>query len=316
VLFGAAGKAAGDAAGTSWQDLVQKRILDPLEMKSSRCTYPGDMVELAQPHRNGPLGKVTVTARYPLSEPDPAGSIHSTAKDLARYLRFQLGDGTWQGKRLISAENLAEPHTPQVVLRLSGAAKTMNPETLFLHYGLGWIVQDYRGKLLVMHGGAIDGFRAHLTLVPEARLGIALLSNLDGGLANVSLSNSVVDLFLGAPAKDWSTYYLKLVEESEREEEARAKALRDKRSSNGPPRPLKAYVGDYHDNAYGDCRIELENGKLIWHWAKVRAALEHYQGDVFFGNYGPLVDEPFVFTVGAADTVESFRAVDRVFRRK
>src|SRR5262249_27706074 len=158
------------------QAFVEKRILGPLEMKASRCTFPADnpKAELASPHHKEG-GKVATLPRYPLTEPDPAGSIHSTARDLARYLRFQLGDGTWQGQGLISAESLAEPHTPQVVLRRVGGARLINPETLFLHYGMGWIVQDYRGKLLVMHGGSIDGFRAHLTLVPEARLGIALL---------------------------------------------------------------------------------------------------------------------------------------------
>ncbi len=243
VMFGAAGLAAAKAAGTTWQDLVTKRILDPLGMQATRCTYPGDdAADLASPHRMDPAGDVQVMPRFIDTEPDPAGSIHSTAHDLAAFLRFQLGDGTWEGKRLISAANLAEPQTGQVALPLVGAAKTMNPETLFLNYGMGWIVQDYRGKKLVMHGGAIDGFRAHLTLVPEARLGIGLLSNLDGGLANLAISNSLVDLLLGLPTRDWSRHYLKLFDESEREAQARAKKLRDYRASKtrrgrSPPTP-------------------------------------------------------------------------------
>jgi CubicO group peptidase (beta-lactamase class C family) len=319
VLFGAAGVAVGNASGSTWQDFVRRRILDPLEMKATTCTFPAGhpKLELASPHRKGPDGKVAAIDRYPLTEPDPAGSIHSTARDLARYLRFQLGDGTWQGQRLISAESLTEPHTPQVVLRREGAAKAMNPDTLFLHYGLGWVVQDYRGKLLVMHGGSIDGFRAHLTLVPEAGLGIGLLNNLDGGLANLALSNSLIDRFLGLPAKDWSSYYLELHEDGERQEQAHAKALRDKRGPDkGPPRPLSAYAGAYDDAAYGDCRIEVDDGRLVWNWAKVRCPLEHYEGDVFLANYGPLVDAAFVFTTGPGGAVESFRAVGRTFRRK
>src|SRR5947209_1806205 len=207
VMFGAAGVAAGNAAGTSWQDLVTQRILDPLGMKATRCTFPGDdSAELASPHRKDAEGNVTVMPRFVTTEPDPAGSIHSTARDLAAYLRFQLGDGSWQGKQLISAVSLAEPQTAQVVLPLVGAARSMNPETHLLHYGMGWIVQDYRGKKLLMHGGSIDGFRAHLTLVPEARLGIGLLSNLDGGLANLAVSNSIVDLLLDLPTRDWCSY--------------------------------------------------------------------------------------------------------------
>jgi CubicO group peptidase (beta-lactamase class C family) len=320
VLFGAAGVAVGNASGSSWEAFVQKRVLGPLEMKASRCTQPPDdaTANLASPHRKSDGGKVTVIPRYALTAPDPAGSIHSTARDLAAYLKFQLGDGTWNGKRLISADSLAEPHTAQVVLRREGAARLMNPETLFLHYGMGWIVQDYRGKRLLMHGGSIDGFRAHLTLVPELDLGIAFLNNLDGGFANLALSNSVVDLFLGVPVQqqDWSGYFLSLFEEGERDDRARAKELRDHRDPKGPPRPLSAYVGAYRDEVYGDCRIDAEAGKLIWKWAKVQSPLEHFQGDVFVANYGPLVDASFAFTAGPGGTVESFRAVGRLFRRR
>jgi CubicO group peptidase (beta-lactamase class C family) len=317
VFFGAAGVAVGNAAGITWQDFVQKRVFDALVMKRSRCTFAGDEENVASPHKRDAAGKLTVVPRFPLREADPAGSIHSTARDLAAYLRFQLGDGTWLGKRLISADSLAEPQTPQVVLRLQGAARAMNPESQFLNYGMGWIVQDYRGKRLLMHGGSIDGFRAHLTLVPELRLGIGLLSNLDGGLANVSLSNSIVDLALGAPRRDWIAHYLQIFEDGEREDAARARELRAKRDPEHlPPRPLKAYTGAYHDPAYGDCRIELEDGKLYWSWQKVRSPLEHYQGDAFIANYGPLVDTGFFFAATPTGTVEGFRAFDRTFRRK
>jgi CubicO group peptidase (beta-lactamase class C family) len=317
VLFGAAGVAVGNASKSTWQDFVQKRILDPLNMKSSSCTQPPDArLNQASPHRKEADGKVATIPRYPLTSPDPAGSIHATARDLAPLLRFQLGDGTWNGKQLISAESLAEPHTAQVVLRLEGAAKLMNPETLFLHYGMGWIVQDYRGKRLLMHGGSIDGFRAHLTLVPDAKLGIAILNNLDGGLANVALSNSLVDLFLGAPPKDWSSYFLELFEAGERDDRARARQLRDQRDPKGPPRDLQAYVGVYEDAAYGICKIELDKKKLVWTWEKLRTPLEHFQKDAFLANYGPLVDAAFVFTARPDGTVASFRAMGRVFRRK
>ncbi|MFO0966038.1 MAG: serine hydrolase [Gemmataceae bacterium] len=314
VFFDAAGAAVGTASGASWEDFVQKRILEPLEMKSSSCLFPAKAANLASPHRKDAAGKPSVITRFPMASAYPAGSVHATAKDLANYLRFQLGDGTWKGKRLISRENLAEPHTPQVTLRRTGALKALNPETLFLHYGMGWIVQDYRGKLLLMHGGSIDGFRAHLTLVPAERLGIAILNNLDGGLANVALSNSIIDLFLKAPAKDWDSHYLELFEQGERAEAARAKALREK-SDPKLPRPATAYAGTYEDAAYGTCKVEVEKGRLMWLWSKVRCPLEHFQEETFLANEGPLVEAPFTFVVGRDGAIEAFHAIGRLFRR-
>jgi CubicO group peptidase (beta-lactamase class C family) len=317
VLFSAAGVAVGSASGGSWEEFVQHRILGPLGMKASTCTFPADNSkrELASPHRLRD-GKVSVAPRFPLSAPDPAGSLHTTVRDLARYLRFQLGDGTWQGERLISAESLTEPHTPQIVLRLTGGARTLNPDTQFLTYGMGWVVQDYRGKRLVMHGGSIDGFRTHLTLVPEARLGIALLNNLDGGLMNLALSNSLVDHFLDLPVKDWSTYYHEIQEEDTRQSQARAKALRANRSPDGPPRPLAAYAGVYDDAAYGPCTIAVADGRLVWNWAKLHGILEHFQKDSFFTNQDFMDDMPFEFGAGADGRIETLQALGGSFRKQ
>src|ERR1043166_4570700 len=75
IYFGAAGVAVGTASKSSWEDFVQKRILTPLEMKAWTCTFPkGKEIELASPHRRDADGKVTAIPRYPLGEPDPAGS--------------------------------------------------------------------------------------------------------------------------------------------------------------------------------------------------------------------------------------------------
>src|SRR5262245_19507010 len=132
VFFGAAGEAAAKAAGVSWRDLMQQRIFDPLDMKNTRAIEPGpkDSLILSTPHRLGADGRPVLMERYPLTAADPAGTIHTSAADLAKYLRFQLGDGTWQGKRLISAESLAEPRMPQIVLRVGEAGRRLNPDTV------------------------------------------------------------------------------------------------------------------------------------------------------------------------------------------
>ncbi len=319
VLFSVAGLAVGRASGGTWEDFVQQRILDPLEMKASLCALPEGAAkrELASPHREGADDKVAVVPRYPMATPDPTSTLHSTARDLTNYLRFQLGDGAWKGRRLISAESLAEPHTPQLVLRRVGLAKAMNPETLFLHYGMGWVVQDYRGKLLVMHGGAIDGFRVHLTLVPEAHLGIAILANVEGAFLTLALNNGLVDHLLGLPTRDWDGYYAALHDEQMRDERARAKALRERLAqSRGALRPLSAYAGTYHDDAFGDCRVEVRKGKLVWTWTSQRCELEHLQGDVFVGSNDLLNDAMFVFTPGPGGRAQTLHVLDRSFERK
>jgi hypothetical protein len=45
---------------------------------------------------------------------------------------------------------MTDLHTPQIVLRLESSCD-MNPDTLQMSYGLGWLMYDYRGHLLWVH---------------------------------------------------------------------------------------------------------------------------------------------------------------------
>src|SRR5262249_13024178 len=141
TLFGAAGLAVGKASGSTWQDFVEKRIFDPLGMKSA-CTTTTRALKIpdhATPHRKSKQGKIESMPWYEMAEPDPAGSVCASARDLAQFVRFQLGDGVWQGHRLVSAAQLGETHTPQMVIRRDHYVRLMNPDTVQLSYGLGWI---------------------------------------------------------------------------------------------------------------------------------------------------------------------------------
>src|SRR5262249_56175099 len=71
---------------------------------------------------------------YKIAVPEPAGSVISSARDLAKWARFHLGDGVWNGKRLVSAASFAEPHMPQNIIRMEGAAKAQHPQPRHTRY--------------------------------------------------------------------------------------------------------------------------------------------------------------------------------------
>jgi CubicO group peptidase (beta-lactamase class C family) len=315
IVFGAAGYAAGKAFGSDWRDLVQKRILNPLEMNASSPVFPKEAAELAMPHRHDAHGNIVPMDRYPLDQADPAGSLHASAADLSRFLRFQLGDGTWRGQKLIAAPLLAETRAPQMIIPRDSFARVMNPATVQISYGLGWIIQDYHGRLLLQHGGAIDGFRAHLSLVPDAKLGIALLSNLDRGFMNLALSNMLIDHILGLPHRDWNAYYLSIQNKEEQQLKERAQALRVARKAGSKPTlPLQAYVGDYREAVYGTCRVSLQEEQLVWLWGNWRCPLRHYEDDIFLTDAEGM-DGPAQFHVDKDGTVRSLKMIGRVFER-
>lgn len=281
-MVAAAGFAAARAAGHSWSALLESRIFRPLGMTTARTTTPPGGSDRAVAHRADRDGKLHVTGWYEQPQPNPAGSICLSAMDLVGWLQFQLGDGTWDGQRLLSARGLAEMKTPQMALRLEGVQRLISPDTQLMSYGLGWVIQDYRGYLTVSHAGAVDGFRTHVTLLPHEGLAFALLSNRHQSRMNLALNNTLIDRLKGLPAKDWHTYYLDLVRREEATaKQARADRLRNAGPGQPPPRPLGDYVGTYSHPAYGAIEVALRGDSLFWKWSGFAGILRHCGGEHF-----------------------------------
>jgi CubicO group peptidase (beta-lactamase class C family) len=322
TMFTTAGHAVAAASGTSWADFVQKRILDPLEMKNTTLTTTAveRMPDRASPHRKDASGRPQAINWYPLEVPEPAGSVNSTARDLANWVRFHLSDGVFAGKRLVSAASLGETHTPQIALPVEGTARAMNPDTLQMSYGMAWLIYDYRGRLVLTHAGLIDGFRAQILFVPREKLGLVMLCNLDQTLMNVALGNNLLDLLLGLDKKDWNRIEGDVARSEREAAEARAKEREEKQQhSTKPSREPGAYVGDYEEPAYGTATVRLEQGVLVWRWSTFRGPLEHYHYDTFTLRAGSIVGTPPVtFILGDDGNVQTMRvggAVDVEFKK-
>jgi CubicO group peptidase (beta-lactamase class C family) len=315
-MYTAAGLAAGRAGGSTWHELVERRIFAPLGMTSARTTTPVSSDNLATPHRPDREGRLRVVPWYVQKEPNAAGSIHASARDLAPWLQFQIGDGTYHGRRLVSAENLAETHTPQFALRFDGIVKESNPDTLQMSYGLAWVIQDYRGHLLVSHAGTIDGFRAHITLMPRDGFALAILANRHHTRMNLALSNMLVDHLLGLPGKDWHAVFRSIV----RKEEVAKQSLREQRdrgrqADTRPSRPLSEFVGVYEHPAYGRATVTMSDGRLQWAWSGFHVILEHYQSDIFVAKDENLDDPLIDFSVDTRGGVSAFTFLNLQFRR-
>jgi hypothetical protein len=305
-MFTAAGLAAAAAAGLTWPDLIHQRLLGPLGMKSTRLSTAEalKMPDLAAGHQLDRTGDPEGMARY-VMDADPAGSVHTSARDLGSWLRFHLSGGMAEDKRLVSAAALGETHTPQMVMRMPPIQRALFPDTVQISYGMAWVIHDHRGVRLVSHGGAIDGFRAQITLAPEKKLGIAVLSNLHQTSMNMALSSTLVDLLLNLPQRDWHALHRAVLQrrqadaaEQEKERQARRK------HGTTPSRELAAYAGTYEHPAYGTARIELKRGALVWRWRQDEAALTHFHHDTFTVHADLAGDADVTFALDRAGAVE------------
>lgn len=167
-IYSAAGEAAARSAGTTWAQLVQTRLLDPLGMKSTSFTVDAARQdpELSRGYRW--RDATEVHEAVPMRSIDsiaPAGAINSNVLDMARWLRLQLGRGTFEGKPLVSADRLQDTWSPQI--EVGGG----------IRYGLGWMLGDWQGHRVVEHGGNIDGYAAEVAMLPDDELGFVLLTN-------------------------------------------------------------------------------------------------------------------------------------------
>jgi CubicO group peptidase (beta-lactamase class C family) len=321
LMFTAAGHAVSAASGEKWSDLVQKRIFEPLGMNSANCTTAAALKsnDRAVPHRRTADGTVDVVPWYDFSVPDPAGSINASARDLAQWLRFQLNLGTVKDKRLVSVKYLSETQTPQNVIRMDASTHAVHPETNLMNYGMGWVIEDYRGQKVIAHAGLIDGFRVQLTMVPEKKLGIVVLTNLHEARMNTSVSYSFIDLFLGLPRKDWDSYLLKVTRaEAEAAQKRHKEKVEQRRPDLKPTCELSAYVGTYQDEAYGKMEISVKGGELKWSWNSFSSPLAHFKGDTFTIEIGSAGEFDIEFTVSKKREVTAFKiaeSIDREFRK-
>src|SRR4029079_7013173 len=93
-----------------WEAVVRNEIFEPLGMTESSVTAEAIAAadNHAEGHRWSPEGTVEVpfTPLFPYAYAG-AGAINSTIEDMAHWLRLQLSDGSFEGKRVVSPENLA-----------------------------------------------------------------------------------------------------------------------------------------------------------------------------------------------------------------
>jgi CubicO group peptidase (beta-lactamase class C family) len=285
VMFLAAGEAAGAAAGMSYDELIRRRIFEPLGMKTSGVSIKElkGQADVSTPHSLAKDG-VKVIPWRDIDNIAPAGSINSNVEEMAQYLRFHLGNGTYRDKRLVSATNLGVTKTPHI--NAGGVGDSL---THFAAYGLGWVLQDYRGKKIAWHNGGIDGMLSEMWTIPEAGLGIVVLSNGSPHSAGPAVVWDIVDRFLlGKPSKDHLAEGLKQWQQIMAAQDGQLKQLEAKRVKDTKPSlPLDQYAGTYADQLYGQVSVVVEGGQLVVAYHSSRAPLEHWHYNTFKGKSGP-----------------------------
>jgi len=288
LMFTTAGYLAGQILGTTWEDAVRRRVLDPLGMTHTNLSVEDSpkSPDFAQPYAIDKVNGQEVVKKYAFHNIDPigpAGSINSCAEDMARYLLFHMNRGKFDGKQILSENNAAQMQTPQMVIQGEPEFKEEGTDS----YGMAFSISTYRGHKIVEHGGAIDGFRARLAFLPQDNLGAVVLINLDGSPVPGIIADNIFDRLLGLDHVPWNQRYLEIDKKGKQAEEA-AKAGGYTKPVPGthPSHDLKDYVGQYENPGYGVVTITQAGAgsgndfQMVLN-TKITSPLRHFHYDMW-----------------------------------
>ncbi|MGI8618513.1 MAG: serine hydrolase [Gemmatimonadaceae bacterium] len=315
VMYVAASQAAARVTGKSWDELIDERLFTPLGMDETN-TSVRDLAgkpNVAQPHALVDRKVVALPYRN-VDNIGGAGAMNSSARDMAQWVRFQLTNGRFGGRQLISPASMREMRRPHTIVPLDTIAERINPTTHFRAYALGWNTEDYRGRRILWHAGNLDGMSSIVGFMPEENIGVVVLVNMNQVLLTTAVMRRVWDMHLGGPPNDWAEIFFKLRRDGiARSDSMERKMAADRIGRTRPSLALSSYAGTYSDSLFGQVSIRLDGSKLV------ADAGPSWVGDVSHWHYDtfritwrdPMMGRSFAtFTIGPSAKVETLRLSD------
>lgn len=300
------GETSGRASNQTWNQVVEKGILTPLEMKrSSTITGESKDPNMAANHALVD-GKIQVVEPSILNTTGAASSMTSTASDMSRFLLMLLNKGTYNGTPVLTPESVAEMFKRSMVAEIEFSDLPPISETTGFFNGLGVDSYNYGGYQIVEKAGALAGVRTIFTLIPEKNVGIVILANMN----LTALPEAVRAFYLNQQLGfDTTTDQKELLE-------INAQIAKLLVGATPPVNPgtfngtLQSLVGVYENDYYGTCEITLKGQELgtTCGPAKLAATLTHWSNGAFAMQFPGATQAPGIttFTIGEDGTADSF----------
>jgi CubicO group peptidase (beta-lactamase class C family) len=296
-----AARIVADVAGApDWNAVARRELLEPLGM--TETTFGAEAIQTAANHAEGHRWTPDGTIGVPLEPIFPyalgaAGNLNSTIEDAARWVRLQLGNGSFEGRRLVSTQNLAYVRRPKVAI------------TDKVSYALGWVIAQTPNGSIVWHNGGTTGFGAFIGMLVDKDVGVIVLSNEQNKGLPDAIGLWALDRLVDNPVVDHVADKLK---------EAKSNFLSEQKPFAKPERPrpfppLAPLAGSFTSPVFGKAAVRPEGGMLVLELEKTSAqvGLEPWDGEVFTirllprGRFAPVVanmdERPFGFAQFESD---------------
>lgn len=281
-MFLTQGVIAEKITGKSWEDNLDEMFFKPLSMDRTNSD-----IKSMKSASNASLGyeikddNISKMDYYDIAGMSPAGSINSSANDMAKWMTLWLNKGKHNDDQLLPENYIQEAISSQMVVAAGTPNKEL-PDLHFANYGYGWFTQSYKGHYLVEHGGNIDGFSANVALFPSDSLGVVVLANQNGSAVPNLVRNTVADFVLKLKKTGWADRHKENLEKAKKAQEDAEESAESSQIENTKPSHIKQdYTGNYANKGYGKFNVVVENDSLFTELNKDRLYLHHYHYDTF-----------------------------------
>ena len=288
LLYFVAGEIIARVSGMSWEDFVEKRIMQPLNMDNTygALSRMKDKNNLATAHSSS-SEKIRTIDSYEMMINGAAGGIISNVDDLCNWMLVHLNKGKYGNnleRQLFTEASQNEMWKIHTSLNVN---KNPRYNSHFAGYGLGWGLTDVKGNMLVSHTGGLPGMLSKTNLIPDLNLGIVVLTNTEpGGSALFSaVSQTIIDSYLNLDDFHWvDKYYQKMKETLENADSVTKKVWETVSTADDSHLKKEDYLGVYKDNWFGKVEVFM-NGNKLWFKShrspKLNGPMSYYKANTF-----------------------------------
>jgi CubicO group peptidase (beta-lactamase class C family) len=172
--YGILGHVLGIVAQRSYKGYVEENILQPLNMSHTGFDpdSPNISEDLATGYTLNSKGELIAAPLVDFAALVSAGGLYSNVIDLSRFVSLHFRDDddvtgrSLPQPKILKSSSLREMHTP---VRIDSA--------WLGGVGIGWHTAKFNDETVIMHIGLSLGFSTDVTLVPDIKLGMVVLTN-------------------------------------------------------------------------------------------------------------------------------------------
>ena len=281
-MYLAQGMIVEKISGKTWEQNIKEKFFGPLEMTRSNTdikAFQND-ADAALPYVTIKDSVIKKIDYYNINGMGPAGSINSSVNDMANWLKVWISGGYYNKKEILPNAYIGEAASAQMVM--AGGLPTQHKDVFFSNYGLGWMLESYRGHYRVEHGGNINGFSANVAFFPTDGIGIVVLTNQNGSAVPDIVTSSIADRLLKLKPIDWNGEAAARAKTASINEKQTAKNAKNEPILNtNPSHALKSYTGSFENPAYGLLKLTEEKNTIYATAGDNKLLLKHIHYDVF-----------------------------------